>query len=346
MIKSNQLPSLKPALHLQYILIFILAILSCNSQFSECEYSDTYIKGVSIFFMPPRNKFETADFTESLLKLKSIGVNTLFLSPSYFTPNPNSDTIYVTSKTLPDSQLCEAILLAKNHGFNVVLKPHLNCINEKSRYTIRPKNYSRWLVAYKQFILHYFSIAENYKLNSFVIATELDSVVENDSFITFCDSIRSASDISIIYASSFNHFVSTKLWKHVDIMGINAYFNLDNSLPPSPNTMHETWNYWLNLISQYSAVKGKPVVITEVGYQSRSTAAINPGDFSGKVTKDFNIQKECYNALLSQACKFDSVKGIVFWQWELNSNGRFDTCDYTPRDKPAEDILKKYWAEK
>lgn len=231
----------------------------------------------------------------------------------------------------------------------MVLKPHVNCSDGQPRYLIRPKNYSRWFVSYKNFILHYLSIAQTYKLNSFVIATELDNVVEHDLFVAFCDSIRSSSDISIIYASSFNHFVSTKLWQHVDAMGINAYFNLDNSLPPSPSTMHETWNYWLNLISQYSSIKGKPVIITEVGYLSRSTAAKNPGDFSGDFSGDtidgLNVQKECYEALLSQAGRFDNVKGIVFWQWELGKNDKREKFDFTPRGKPAEVVIQKYWAE-
>jgi hypothetical protein len=330
--------------HFLLIPTLTVLFLSCNSQFSECEYGDTYGKGVSIFFMQTRNSFNIADFTENLYKLKSIGINTLFLSPSHFTPNSNATAIDSTSETLPDSELCQAIVLAKSQGFTVVLKPHINCTNDQPRYMINPYNYPKWLALYKHFILHYLSIAETYKLSSFVIATELDNVVEHDEFISFCDSIRASTDISIIYSSSFNQFVNTKLWQHVDVMGINAYFNLDNSLPPSPNTMHETWNYWLNLISQYSSIKRKSVIITEVGYMSRNTAAKNPGDFSGDKIKDFTVQKECYEALLSQAGKFEQIKSIIFWQWELGRHGDADSCDYTPRDKPAETVLKKYWA--
>jgi hypothetical protein len=340
---SNRFFSQLLAILLHFILLLIPFILYCTSQFSQCEYNDTYSKGISIFFMPGRNKFVETDFTAALFKLRSIGINTLYLSPTYFTPDPTSDAIYDSSGNISESDLFTAITLAKSQGFNVVLKPHVNCSNGQPRYLINPTNYSRWLVSYKNFILHYLSIAQINKLNSFVVATELDSVVEHDSFIAFCDSIRESSQISIIYSSSSNHFVNTKLWQHVDVMGINAYFNLDNSLPPSPNTMHESWNYWLILISQYSSMKRKHVIITEVGYVSRNTAAKNPGDFSGDTIEGLNVQKECYEALLSQADCFDKIKGIVFWQWELGKDDIREKFDYTPRGKPAENVIQKYW---
>ncbi len=333
------------------ILIFLSALITCtcNSPFTECNYDNQYKKGINIFFLTDsstRNRFEENDFQESVIRLKSIGINTVFLTPSYFTPNAQSDSIYFDSTlTIPDTQLCQAISIAKSYGLDVVLKPHLNCSSKENRYTINPFNYSRWLINYKCFAEHYISISQKYKLSSFVIATELDSVVEKNGFIAFCDSVRKSSGLKIIYSSSFNHFISTKLWQHVDIMGINAYFNLDNSIPPLQSNLHESWNYWLNLLTEYSNLKNKPVIITEVGYMSRENAAKNPGDFSKNYSLDINVQKDCYEALLSQACKFDRIKGIIFWQWELGKKGGIIDSDYTPRDKPAENTIKKYWIE-
>lgn len=331
------------------IFLSVLVICTCNSPFTECNYDDQYRKGISIFFLtdsPKRNRFEENDFEESIIRLKSLGINTVFLTPSYFTPNAKSDSIYFDSTlTIPDTQLCQAISIAKNYGLDVVLKPHLNCSNEEHRFTINPLNYTRWLINYKCFVKHYISISEKYRLKSFVIATELDSVVEKNEFIAFCDSVRFFSGLQIIYSSSFNHFISTKLWQHVDIMGINAYFNLDNSIPPLQSNLHESWNYWLNLLTEYSNLKNKPVIITEVGYMSREYSANNPGDFSKNISSDMNVQKDCYEALLSQACKFDRIKGIIFWQWELGKKGGVENSDYTPRDKPAENTIKKYWIE-
>jgi hypothetical protein len=332
---------------LRFIVSFILLLqnLQCNTPFSQCFYRGDYSKGMNIFFKPPRNTFTEADFSESLARLKSDGINTVFLVPYYISENENSDDIDSTSETLPDSQLYRAIELSKRYGFSVILKPHIDLKNDVPRYKINPTNYSRWIINYKSFILRYLTIAVNAGLHDFVIGTELDDVVENEKFYDFCDSIRNVYSMRLIYAASFNHFLSTGLWNHVDIIGVNAYFNLDDNLPPSISRLHETWNYWLNVISDFSALKGKPVIFTEVCYFSRSTAAQNPGTWSGNPPADCNVQKECYEALLSQACNFERIIGICWWQWELNKIGGLSNNDATPRDKPAEEVLRSYWSK-
>jgi len=320
-----------------------LPLFSCALQNNSNQYSDDFKKGFSVFFMPPRNEFDSADFTEHLLWMKSDGVNALFLSPMRFMSSFQADTIISTSATLSDSSLCKAISLAQESGFNVILKPHVNCMDDKPRYTIKPLNYDKWFLSYREFILHYFTIAKSFNQKYFVIGTELDNVAEHDRFISLCDSLCKSTDMQIIFAGSYNHFINTRLWNHIDIMGINAYFNLDNAEPPSPFVINETWNYWLNLIDRYSHTHDKPVMITEAGYMSRPDAARNSGDFSGTPVSDMTVQSQCYEALLSQAGNFSSIKGLFFWQWELGEKGRTDTSDYTPRGKTAEEIVRKYW---
>ncbi|HEX2958368.1 MAG TPA: hypothetical protein VHO70_16150 [Chitinispirillaceae bacterium] len=301
---------------------------------------------MNIFFMyPPRNRFEYNDFTENINRLKSIGVTTLYLIPCYFTPDPRSSTLDSTSQTIPDSQLCSAITIAQNAGLEVVLKPHIDCLNGQPRYTIDPENYDLWMLRYRTFIVKYLSIASQYGHRSFVIATELDNIVENSLFTSFCDSIRNVSPINIILSTSYNHFIKSDIWKHADIVGVNAYFNLDNSDNPRESTLRETWNYYLNTIQQFSQLNGKQVILTEAGFMSRSNAASNPGDFSGDPSVDVSLQEQCYEALLSQACKFDNIQGIFFWQWELGTSSSDVEKDYTPRGKPAESTIKRYWAQ-
>jgi hypothetical protein len=341
MEKQNKMP----AIRLMPVFICILVQLDCSIPFERCSYDSDYVKGMNIFFKPPRNAFTITDFSESLGRLRSDGVNTLYLVPFFMSENEESNTMDSTSQTLPDSQLITAISLSQSYGFSVVLKPHIDLNNDVPRYKISPADYAIWINNYKRFINRYLRIAINAGLHDFVVGTELDGAVEHEEFYALCDSIRNACSMRLIYAASFNHFTSTALWDHVDIMGVDAYLNLDNNTPPSVTTLHETWNYWLNLISDFSALKGKPMIFTEVGYFSRSTAAQNPGAWSGNPPADCGLQKECYEALLSQACKFDRIIGICWWQWELGQIGGIINNDATPRDKPAEEVMRSYWSQ-
>ena len=323
----------------------LLALFHCALPEDRIGYGPEYGKGMNIFFMPPRNAFNSGDFIESLDKLHSLGVNTLFLVPYYFSPDQASDRIYATAKTIPDSQLVRAITLGREQGFAVVLKPHIDLENGEPRFKIVPTDFAAWLANYKTFILHYLEIARSEDLPDFVIGTELDGVSERDGFRRLCDSLRGTSPIRLTYAASFDHFIGTGIWEHVDRMGINAYFNLDNNRPPSRQALRETWNYWLNLVSTFASLKGMPVIFTEVGYFSRTTAAKNLGDWSGNKAPDPDLQGECYAALLSQAWEFPAIKGIAWWQWELGGIGGLENNDATPRDKPAENVIRSYWTK-
>jgi hypothetical protein len=325
--------------------LLALSLIGCALPEDYGTYDTGFIKGMNIFFMPPRNAFIAQDYIESLDKLGSLGVNTLYLVPYYFSTDESSGKIYPTSATIPDSQLIQAISLSRERGFAVVLKPHLDLVNGVPRYKISPADYPLWLAGYKAFILHYLEISKAMGLTDFVIGTELDIAVEHKEFQQFCDSLQGSTSIKLTYAASFEHFISTNIWDHVDRIGINAYFNLDNNRPPSISTLHETWNYWLNLVSAFSESKGMPVVFTEVAYFSRSTAAVNPGVWSGNSAPDPAVQRDCYHALLSQAWEFDRIKGIVWWQWELGGIGSMDNNDATPRGKPAEDVIRRYWSK-
>ncbi|HMA64113.1 MAG: glycoside hydrolase family 113 [Fibrobacterota bacterium] len=328
--------------HVAFLFVALL-LTACSDISDKCTYDPAFNKGFTVFFMPPRNSFNDSDFTEHIYRMKSDGVNSLYLTPSYFQKTDISDSIFRTSETLADSLLIRAIQIAKNAGIQVSLKPHINCLNNTPRSQISPSNYTKWLESYKQCITHYFTLSEAFDLHSFVAGTELDNVSENSDFFRFLDSLRNVSSTPILYACSYNHFFETKIWKHVDILGINTYYNLDNNVPPSEMVIRETWNFWLNKLEQESVIHNVPVVITEAGFMSRSTSAVNPGDFSGKPVCNETVQKMCYEALLSQTGLFTSIKGIYFWQWELGEKGRTDSCDYTPRNKRAEDIVKEYW---
>lgn len=325
------------------LLFAALLLTTCSDITDNCTYDPSFNKGFSVFFMPPRNSFNENDFTENIYRMKSDGINSLYLTPSYFQKTETSDSIFRTSETLADSLLIKAIGIAVNAGMHVSLKPHINCLNNAPRYQIKPSNYEKWLKSYKKCILFYFTLSVTSNLHSFVAGTELDNVSENSGFLTFLDSLRSVSTIPILYSCSYNQIFKTKLWKHVDLLGVNTYYNLDNNIPPSEMMIRETWNFWLNKLHEESTLHNVPIVLTETGFMSRSTAAINPGDFSGKPLCDQNVQKICYEALLSQACLFKSIKGIYFWQWELGEKGKSDSCDYTPRNKPAEYVVKNYW---
>lgn len=323
-------------------LLLLFTVLYCVDCASDAGSSHNYQKGMSIFFKPPRNSFDERDFSETLERLKSDGVNSLFLTPCLFQSTPESDSIFATSATIADEDLVYAVKLARSAGFEVGLKPHIDLLNGEPRFTIKPRNWSRWFYHYRLHILHYACIASQENMNLLVLGTELDNAAFRAEFSELIEDVRDCFKGKITYASSYNDFLSVGFWDELDYVGVNCWFNLDNG-SGTPEQIHHSWNHWLNLLCEFASYKNKPVLITEAGFRSMKGTAVNPGDWSFTAEPDMEIQADCYDGLLSQIGLFPRIAGVYWWQWELNGIGGPENTDYTPRGKPAEEVMRKYW---
>ena len=81
--------------------------------------------------------------------------------------------------------------------------------------------------------------------------------------------------------------------------------------------------------------------LTEVGYASRDGAAGAPWDYTGRGKLDLEEQRRCYAALRDAWSGVEELGAIFIWNWH-GKGGRRDR-DYTPRGKPAEKVLRKWW---
>jgi hypothetical protein len=74
-----------------------------------------------------------------------------------------------------------------------------------------------------------------------------------------------------------------------------------------------------------------------------SNAANDPGNWHAKGTIDNALQADLYRAALTAARSMEFVKGVFWWQWELNNRSSEQKIDYSPQKKAAQDVLKEFW---
>ena len=109
-------------------------------------------------------------------------------------------------------------------------------------------------------------------------------------------------------------------------------------------------------LANASAFAGnKPIVCTEVGYQSRNygwirglnDVELDPRDCSvDALCVNLDAQAAAYEALITALYPHDWFEGVYLWLWRADpaAGGRSD-ADYTPQNKPAsEEVLKRLWA--
>jgi hypothetical protein len=317
-------------------------VLRCSDIGTGYEYSDTYYKG---FNLPlSRHNFSRGYLTQSLQELRAIGVNTLFIVTSFYQQAPNSSTIYESSSmSIGDTDLELAIDEIVAAGITPILKPHINVTDQTPRYMISPDTTEKWQKEYHTILYRYAEISQRNNLPALVIGTELDMVADTRWFSALIDSVRVRFSGTIIYSASYDHFWATALWNKVDIMGVNAYYQLCGKEYCNLSTYLQSWAYWLSLIEETAVKRDKPVIISETGFTSTTKTAINPGDWNMSEQIAMIEQEKAYTALLSQAPAYSSIQGIFFWEWDIASYGGEETGSYTPRNKPAEEVVHEYW---
>jgi hypothetical protein len=87
---------------------------------------------------------------------------------------------------------------------------------------------------------------------------------------------------------------------------------------------------------------GKPLYLTEVGYPSRSGAAVHPWDYGRRDEPDAEAQARCFRAFTSAWRDVPELAGVTIWIWEHGKAGAGDDS-YAIAGKPAAGVIEAFF---
>ena len=188
-----------------------------------------------------KDRFATPYSDESLEKLKSIGVEYLSISPTYYQEQYNSTKIRSTDQTPTKRSLKHVIKKAQELGLKVMVKPHIDLIDKYDGTYWRAdigfatdKDWEEWFKNYEKIILSYAKICEKYEVDIFCIGTELSFTTQRDAeWRGIIQKVRAKYSGKLVYAANWDNFKNVKFWDELDYVGIDAYFPLTYEANPS-----------------------------------------------------------------------------------------------------------------
>ena len=128
---------------------------------------------------------------------------------------------------------------------------------------------------------------------------------------------------------------------------MTTYYKLADKKNP---TVDEIIAYWRPIHREVTAWQrrvDKPLLLTEVGWCSQEGAAMAPWNYyqNMKATPaGHEEQRRLYEAFLQVWDNSPGLLGVCWWEWTSAPGGPGD-FNYTPRNKPAEHILRRWFAE-
>lgn len=237
----------------------------------------------------------------------------------------------------------------EKHDILNVLKPHIWVRDSwpGEIEMIDEGDWELWFKNYRSFILDYAVLAEELGIPVLCIGTELEKTSHREEdWRKVISQVKKVYSGKLIYAANFTEFEHIEFWDELDYIGIQAYFPLSKKKDPDLKDLIKGWEEPKKKIVKISSKFQKPILFTEIGYCNTVDAAMEPWVWP-KDRKETPMSEEmqalCYEAFFQAVWDEEWMAGAFWWKWF--PHGPRQSKGFTPQDKEAEEVLRKYYSE-
>lgn len=259
-------------------------------------------------------------------------------------------------KTANAEQLGRLCDLATAEGLRIILMPIVlleQPRNNEWRGKIIPEghDWDGWFRRYTRFIVHFARMAERHKVELLMVGSELvKSESYTDRWLAVIEEVRQNYRGKLGYSANWDHYQPTKIgfWPELDCVGMTTYYELADGPNPAREEVDANWSALKGEILDFQRAVKKPIVFTEVGWCSQEGAAHEGWNYYANQKATEAGRKEqalLYESFIKAWSDEPAIGGIIWWEWDATPGGEAD-FNYTPRGKPAEKILREWFARK
>ena len=175
-----------------------------------------------------------------IVDIAATGARAITIIPTWYQDDPTNGLPRPDAEQSPtDDSLRAAIDASHAAGLDVLLKPHVDLSDDTDRAEISPADPAAWFDAYEQMMVQYASIAADTGVEMLSVGTELAGTMPNETlWRRVIASIREVYDGPLTYAANFDVYADVPFWDALDLVGIDAYFELVDE----PTTDVDRWS--------------------------------------------------------------------------------------------------------
>ena len=245
-----------------------------------------------------------------------------------------------------EAQVRDSIRYARQLGLHVTLFPIVRLRSsgkDEWRGRIKPTDEGKWWRSYAAYILLNATIARQEDAQRLCVGSELlTREGMRGRWLSLIGRVRvAAPKIELMYSANWDHFRPVQFWDAVDVIGLTGYWELTKDLNASTATLTAAWSPIVRDLRGWSRLMGRRLVLTEIGYPSLDGGAAWPWDETRGTAVDLEEQRRAYLAFIHRFSDRPWLQGVYWWNW-FGFGGSSDT-NYTPRDKPAADLIRAWY---
>lgn len=295
--------------------------------------------------------------TSDVEALRVLGVSHLALFPfGYMRSHRDAAVLRFggsnTHWSLTDEGLLHIGRLARQAGIRVVLLPTLaDFVDGRWRGEIEmddERAWETWFASYEAFVLHYAALAARMDADGFSVGTELRSTVHRaDWWRQLVTQVRHQFSGWLTYAANWDDFDQVPWWSSLDLVGVQAYFELGTPPAGADPVSHlvDAWAPTRDRLASLSSQLDRRVLFTEIGYKSHTGATTRPWQWELSGPPDPTLQRAAYEAAFRVFWYEPWFAGFYWWKWKLHATQDEEhDRDFSPQGKPAEEVIRRYYS--
>ncbi|MBQ4095888.1 MAG: 1,4-beta-xylanase [Oscillospiraceae bacterium] len=305
------------------------------------------IKGITFAPFAHKGVLSKKDAFKSLDAIKErTAANFIMLVPCGLQETAQSEIIrYDTEATMSDTELITIIRYAKKLGFNVGLKPTINCKNGVYRAYVSffdnevPNEpcWRNWFNSYTEFQMHYAEIAKAENVDMFVCGSEMVMAESReDDWRRLIKQLRRVYSGILTYNTDKYQEDHVTWWDALDCISSSGYYPID------------AWEKELDRIEAIVKKHDMPFIFAETGCMSSSGSSTLPHDWSIRSATNVKEQERWYEAMFFAVKKRPWIAGEVLWCWSATPYALKKAAvdwGYDIMGKPAENVVNRYFAK-
>ena len=304
-------------------------------------------------------------------------------SSQIYSDNNYTDSLQALGNTIDEAKsLGLSVMVRPLIDFLDPSKIGANAVGDFRSY-FNPTDPTAFFASYKSMIVAEAQVAQAHGADSLCIGVEIDQLTGPQYLADWTDiitAVRAVFSGKLTYSADWNDAASpwaghnglgagtgnlatqVSFWNQLDSVGIDAYPALSDAPDPSEADLVAGWTQVptdagtravtgaQSLISYFESVAaqvGKPLLLTELGYENASDAASQPAGSSSNQA-DPTLQANLYQAFFDawgQAGN-GALNGVYFWNWDPNTAevGPGNGVSFSPQGQPAQSIIEENFA--
>lgn len=328
-------------------MLFAVVVLACPRSLPADHVKDApppspFVRGVGLGLFASDPEY---DYGALLDEIRAHGATDVLIALSWYQDDVRAHEMRPRPGFSPSTKTLERTLAqARAKGLRVAVLPIVRLTHrtrDEWRGRIAPTaGVDAWFVNYRAYLMEVATIAARHDVGRLSVGSELLSLERHeDLWRALIDDVRGVFRGKLLYSANWDHFEPIRFWDALDEVGVTAYFELaGDDQTRDRSSFVSAWTRPRIDLLRLKRTTNKPLLLTEIGYPSRTTAAMAPWDETRRAPVDVALQATLYDAFCESFRGQAVVDGFYFWNW-FGFGGPDDTT-YTPRNKPASERMR------